>query len=368
MEKGGSLRVCITGINKVRRSYTPQLIRLVLTKTDISVKMIGQFQSLFLQLACVLTVFGVLSSARTHLQVIVNHAPRSYTPYRDNTVSYKVFTEERTWKEAEQKCIEDGARLAIIDTYDKVRFVGDIKPFVCHLWVGIRRSGPSDAWTKAHNGAPVPNVPWAPTQPNGTQNCSTIQGCNLGLGDEDCAARLGFVCEKPISGQEETFSLSASMSLKQVCQLIASPSIPKKKAIASLPDGYAPILDSSVAYKVYKKEVTWVEAKELCEREGASLAVADNQKIYEYLMTKSSLKIHVGIYSKFDEWINIRDGSTVSNIPWKSGEPGKSQGCVRIEHVKGVLETIDCRVSSTHYACELPIPEKDPATNSVKPT
>ncbi|XP_046629217.1 C-type mannose receptor 2-like isoform X1 [Neodiprion virginianus] len=309
MEEGGSLIVRITGINKVRRSYTPQLIRLVLTKTDISMKMIGQFQSLFLQLACVLTVFGVLSSAETDLKLIVNQAPRSYTPYRDNTVSYKVFTEERTWKEAEQKCIEDGARLAIIDTYDKVRFVGDIKPFVCHLWVGIRRSGPSDAWTKAHNGAPVPNVPWAPTQPNGIQNCSTIQGCNLGLGDEDCAARVGFVCEKPISGQEGTFSLSPSMSLEQVCQLIASPSIPKKKAIASLPDGYAPILNSSVAYKVYEKAVTWMEAKGLCEREGASLAVADNQKIYAKLIEISFFVVHVGIYYKSGEWISIRDAS-----------------------------------------------------------
>ncbi|XP_046491708.1 C-type mannose receptor 2 [Neodiprion pinetum] len=368
MEEGGSLMVRITGINKVRRSYTPQLIRLVLTKTDISVKMIGQFQSLFLQLACVLTVFGVLSSARTHLQVIVNQAPRSYTPYRDNTVSYKVFTEERTWEEAEQKCIEDGARLAIIDTYDKVRFVGDIKPFVCYLWVGIKRSGPSDAWTKAHNGAPVPNVPWAPTQPNGIQNCSTIQGCNLGLGDEDCAARVGFVCEKPISGQEGTFSLSPSMSLKQVCQLIASPSIPKKKAIASLPDGYAPILNSSVAYKVYNKAVTWVEAKGLCEREGASLAVADNQKIYEYLLNDNTVTIHVGIYSKFDEWISIRDESTVSNIPWGSGQPDNTHGCVRIGTYDGSLGTVDCLGSKSYYACELPIPEKDPATNSVKPT
>ncbi|XP_046433551.1 uncharacterized protein LOC124186150 [Neodiprion fabricii] len=111
-----------------------------------------------------------------------------------------------------------------------------------------------------------------------------------------------------------------------------------------------------------------MEAKALCEREGASLAEADNQEMYEYLMANNSYTVHVGIYSKFDEWISIRDESTVSNIPWKSGQPNNSQECVRIGTFYGSLETIDCLVTTSHYACELPIPEKDPATNSVKPT
>ncbi|XP_046629228.1 uncharacterized protein LOC124309557 [Neodiprion virginianus] len=111
-----------------------------------------------------------------------------------------------------------------------------------------------------------------------------------------------------------------------------------------------------------------MEAKAPCEREGASLTVADNQEMYEYLMANNSYTIHVSIYYKFDEWISIRDESTVSNIPWFSGQPDNTHGCVWIGFVDRSLGTTDCRVTTTHYACELPIPEKDPATNGVKPT
>ncbi|XP_046751794.1 uncharacterized protein LOC124414771 [Diprion similis] len=50
-----------------------------------------------------------------------------------------------------------------------------------------------------------------------------------------------------------------------------------------------------------------MEAKELCEKDGARLALADNREIYEYLIKDSPWMLHVGIYYAFEQWISIRD-------------------------------------------------------------
>ncbi|XP_046467785.1 uncharacterized protein [Neodiprion pinetum] len=158
------------------------------------------------------------------------------------------------------------------------------------------------------------------------------------------------------------FFLGVSCSAKPISVLVLV-TVPDRTSeqnrITSLPEGYEPILNSSVAYKLYKDTfVSWVEAKRLCESEGARLAVADNKEIYKRLVNGSKVKIHIGVHRLFDEWVSLRDGSVLYNLPWREGEPSGTHDCVLISTSDGELGNYDCHNTKRHYACEVPIPQK----------
>ncbi|XP_015522035.1 uncharacterized protein LOC124292906 [Neodiprion lecontei] len=158
------------------------------------------------------------------------------------------------------------------------------------------------------------------------------------------------------------FFLGVSCSAKPI-SVLASVTVPDRTSeqnrITSLPEGYEPILNSSVAYKLYKNTfVTWVEAKRLCEDEGARLAVADNKEIYKRLVNQTLYKVHIGVYRLSDEWVSLRDGSVLSDLPWTPGEPSGTYDCVHISTYCGQLKNGDCHNRKLHYACEVPIPQK----------
>ncbi|XP_046605279.1 hemolymph lipopolysaccharide-binding protein-like [Neodiprion virginianus] len=157
------------------------------------------------------------------------------------------------------------------------------------------------------------------------------------------------------------FFLGVSWSAKPI-SVLASVTVPDRTSeqnrITSLPEGYEPILNSSVAYKVYHdKLVSWMEAKRLCESEGARLAVADSQEIYMRLTHQSRRRIHVGVHSLFDKWVSLRDGSVLSDLQWAPGEPSGTYDCVCISTIYGHLQNSDCHNWKIHYACEVPIPQ-----------
>ncbi|XP_046414933.1 hemolymph lipopolysaccharide-binding protein-like [Neodiprion fabricii] len=157
------------------------------------------------------------------------------------------------------------------------------------------------------------------------------------------------------------FFLGVSWSAKPI-SVLASVTVPDRTSvqnrITSLPEGYEPILNSNVAYKVYKNTlVSWMEAKILCESEGARLAVADSREIYARLVHQNPQKIHVGVHSLFDNWVSLRDGSVLSDLPWEEGEPSGTYDCVCISTIGGYLRNTDCYNWKSSYACEVPIPQ-----------
>ncbi|XP_046751789.1 NKG2-E type II integral membrane protein-like [Diprion similis] len=159
------------------------------------------FKSPCFQLASFIAVLGLFISTEARIDKFSDFNGQGYSLHMANTVSYKVYNERRTWEEARRKCIDDGARLAIIDTYEKVGIIGKLKPFNAYVWIGVSRSGPNQPWIIAHNGLSMVNIPWAPTKPWGSYNCLTVRGCNRGLSNEDCNDRKGFVCEKVVSAE-----------------------------------------------------------------------------------------------------------------------------------------------------------------------
>ncbi|XP_046751390.1 uncharacterized protein LOC124414486 [Diprion similis] len=199
---------------------------------------------------------------------------------------------------------------------------------------------------------------------------------------------MGILCPAPNASftlrlsNDVRVPVCTSISLQQLGQLIAAASTTKNvtddspmnriynqsKINTPLPEGYAPYRNSSVAYKVYEKEVSWVEAKKLCEKDGARLGIADSQETYIYFihLPSNGKRIHVGIYRLFDKWVSVRDGSVVNDIPFESGHVDLNHGCVRTRTWDGLLETIPCHRNETYsqadsplgyYLCEIEIPE-----------
>ncbi|XP_046605280.1 uncharacterized protein LOC124297918 [Neodiprion virginianus] len=158
------------------------------------------------------------------------------------------------------------------------------------------------------------------------------------------------------------FFLGVSCSAKpiSVLVLVTDPDrTSEQNRTTSLPEGYEPILNSSVAYKLYNDTgVSWLQAKRLCESEGARLAVADNQETYKRLINNNPFKVLIGVYRLSDKWVSLRDGSVLSNLPWVKGQPSGTHDCAVIGQYNGELETYDCHSPTVHHACEVPIPQK----------
>lgn len=92
-----------------------------------------------------------------------------------------------------------------------------------------------------------------------------------------------------------------------------------QKPAKKLPPGYTEFPDTGVAYKMYKKNKIWGEAKKYCTGEGANLAVIDSFQKIEYVMDlrgPDQIDVHVGIHRFFDdnEWVEIRTGKIVKTF------------------------------------------------------
>ncbi|XP_078040738.1 C-type lectin domain family 4 member M-like [Augochlora pura] len=83
------------------------------------------------------------------------------------------------------------------------------------------------------------------------------------------------------------------------------------------------------AYKIHKRSVTWNEARKICVKEGAQLAVLDSARKLNLLrawMNKESLEtLWLGFHDIFEEgsWTTVT-GELVDTIgyhPWATGEP-----------------------------------------------
>lgn len=87
----------------------------------------------------------------------------------------------------------------------------------------------------------------------------------------------------------------------------------------AIPEGYTLFPDDNVAYKIYKDEMTWEEARDRCISDGGNLAIADTlEKIkrIETLDPKIGDFMFVGFYKPngSNEWIRVDNGQI--NIIW----------------------------------------------------
>lgn len=87
----------------------------------------------------------------------VPEAPKEHT--------YKIFVEDVSWTEAQQRCLEIGGHLVTISNVDELRIVTDLAEGegVTRVWVGCRRVDGEMAWVTDEE---IMYYPWAKGEPS----------------------------------------------------------------------------------------------------------------------------------------------------------------------------------------------------------
>lgn len=79
--------------------------------------------------------------------------PDGYVEFPDLNAAYKVYEENTTWTEARDRCIEEGATLAITDSFDKVANVFRMRVSIeSWMHVGIHKLNGTGQWVRVDNG------------------------------------------------------------------------------------------------------------------------------------------------------------------------------------------------------------------------
>ncbi|XP_046433545.1 tetranectin-like protein isoform X2 [Neodiprion fabricii] len=127
--------------------------------------------------------------------------PEGYIAFPDIGVAYKSHhTELVLWNEARRRCIEDGATLAVIDSFKKLEYAMKVKPVTSSSQIGIHRFFNRGEWTSVKTGLPVSFIPWARTEPTHgvDQYCVVMWSSGEGLAAANCTSNRHFICEIPI--------------------------------------------------------------------------------------------------------------------------------------------------------------------------
>ncbi|CAI5679842.1 unnamed protein product [Oreochromis niloticus] len=126
--------------------------------------------------------------------------------WRENCVAfsdslYQVSSEQKSWQESRQDCLQKGSDLMIINSREEQNFVNQLKK---HLWIGLTDLETEGTW-KWVDGTQSSTSYWNRRngEPNGgtEQNCGEIDNYNSedSWNDAPCSNRQFWICEKRVS-------------------------------------------------------------------------------------------------------------------------------------------------------------------------
>ncbi|KAK5971729.1 Lectin protein type II [Trichostrongylus colubriformis] len=127
--------------------------------------------------------------------------------FREKKMAYKVFRDRKTWAEADEACMSEGARLASIHDEEENDFIriiaGNIPDGIGYedqIWIaGKKKKDGSWDWG---DGSFWHYLNWSPGEPNnaeGREDCLQLLAhpeLNGKWNDYFCDAKLAFVCRK----------------------------------------------------------------------------------------------------------------------------------------------------------------------------
>uniref|UniRef100_A0A3Q4G6L7 CD209 antigen-like n=1 Tax=Neolamprologus brichardi TaxID=32507 RepID=A0A3Q4G6L7_NEOBR len=121
----------------------------------------------------------------------------SFISFKENLGSfYYMSSEEKSWQESRQDCLQKGADLVIINSQEEQ--VGLNK----YLWIGLTDSETDGTW-KWVDGTRMTTSYWNSGEPNGlkNENCGQIKNYNSqnSWNDEKCSILHYWMCEKKAS-------------------------------------------------------------------------------------------------------------------------------------------------------------------------
>jgi hypothetical protein len=108
---------------------------------------------------------------------------------------YRYYDMTRTWTQARDICVADGAHLVVIDDADENAYVRSLSSRI--LWIGLNDRAVEGRFVWV-TGAPVTYTNWQSGEPNdyGLSGEDCVEMYTSGLwNDESCGDSLRFVCE-----------------------------------------------------------------------------------------------------------------------------------------------------------------------------
>ncbi|XP_046623643.1 CD209 antigen-like protein E [Neodiprion virginianus] len=126
----------------------------------------------------------------------VSNLPSGYINYPSLGVAFKVHRERRNWSSAKLVCKNEGGRLAVIDTHEKIGYIKSHKPKFSEVWVGLSREDVH--WIATENPeSRHTRLPWESNGPDSFGNCAAVNVRGDGLCNKVCIWRKAFACEIP---------------------------------------------------------------------------------------------------------------------------------------------------------------------------
>jgi hypothetical protein len=205
--------------------------------------------------------------------------------------SYCVFTELRSWQDAERHCEEHGGHLASITSEAEVQALrvelGPRLPDV-NLWLGLVE--PTEGRWLLPDTKPARFFAWNDGEPNntgGAENCGAFLLSNGRWNDVDCFVPRRALCESRSPAGSKSFKcpeeLRFTLGKREYCFLNAA---------------------------------TWQNAQAQCAQSGGDLAVMDSAEENDALFARIGARFDVG-----NIWIGLSDAAEEGRFRWASGEP-----------------------------------------------
>ncbi|XP_006017888.1 C-type mannose receptor 2 isoform X1 [Alligator sinensis] len=233
---------------------------------------------------------------------ITTQGSKEWIKYQDE--EYKFFEHHSSWVQAQRICTWFQAELVSVHNRAELDFLGqNLKKFSRgqeqHWWIGLH-TYENDGRFKWSDGSLLNFISWAPGKPRPVskdKKCVYMTASREDWGDQKCLTGLPYICKR-----------STSTAMKPTLPPLPTP-VPGGCA-----RGWIPFFSKCFSFNGHDKaeKVTWQDAKQACESQGAVLATISNY-LEQAFITSRLPNI------TFDLWIGLHDAK--KEFQWVESEP-----------------------------------------------
>lgn len=257
-----------------------------------------------------------------------------------NGHKYELYNIQSSWFEAYRICKQLGGHLATISSAEENEFVARLANTVSnssYTWLGGSDVYSEGKWFWITDES-FSYTNWNENQPdnyNSSEHYLHMYPSGKWNDSASGSNVMMFICEY------ETFTTDSSLYS------------PQKTTI-----------NNNSVYEVYRDEVTWERANEICKQKGGHLVIINSKSENEYIQTLVNQSIWLGINDKEKEgtWIDSL-GNKVSYTNWDTNQP---DNCFALENY-GELWTSGKWNDEFEFVHRGFICEYDNAANRIKP-
>ncbi|XP_076033572.1 macrophage mannose receptor 1-like isoform X5 [Oratosquilla oratoria] len=278
------------------------------------------------------------SSIATPAPVLMCDEPYNlYESFADSC--YRFISEPKTWQEAEDACVADGAHLVSIQDLGTNSYLWSVMQNLEQTeaaWIGLNSIKSKDefVWT---DGWPTVYTFWGNWEPNVTaedQRCASMNSKDGRWRVQSCNDSRSFFCM-----YSETL-----------------PPTPDTPVDGKCPDTRWMDLGGGFCYLIVRKQMSWSDANWQCLEEYSNLVSIHS--VHERDLLLKSIKditdpIWIGLTQRGEDF-GWTDGTAMGFVDWETGEPNnKWEKCVEMYTTKGSWNDVTCG-SIRSFVCKTP--------------